>query len=127
MFDNLFEIMMKEVGCTAPWVLNQSFICQEDSKAMQAYELYQKHKENMYGICPKPCASTQTHINPQAIFDYIDESLAKGDKMGIALNFRRTVKETQEYFLENFNTLFAKIGGLIGMILGVSNEYHNSY
>ena len=40
--------------------------------------------------------------------------------MSISLFFRATVKQTEEYYIENLNSLFGKIGGLVGMILGVS-------
>ena len=52
MYSELYELMLQNVGCTVPWLLNRSNICIENTKRNLSFTLYQQNRRNQENICP---------------------------------------------------------------------------
>ena len=115
-YQRLYEISMEKVGCTVPWMKNKSNICTIKSKCHKAIKIYDLHKYNRKNICPKPCSFTNLYFSPT----YQDDNW-KGDSVAsLTLYFDGDIRIFEEYFLHNYLSLYGNIGGLVGLILGVS-------
>lgn len=114
MYQKLGNISIKEVGCTVPWLIDRSMICNQQTKAKKAFEVYQKNRRNQDDICLTPCHFSNMYFSPQVTGDY-------KEGLGWAVfYFRRDVKTTREYYLYSFSTMAAEIGAYVGLLLGAS-------
>ncbi len=117
MFDTMSDMMMKEVGCTVPWVDNPDNICKDFEKSKKAFEVYQEHRRNQQDICPNSCLFTNMYFGPPATGN---RSLDKANTGQAIFYFRRDIKITEEYYLYSFLSMVAEIGGYVGLLLGAS-------
>ena len=116
-YSKLREIMTKDVGCTIPWLPDQSNICINPEDRTKAFNLYQKNRRNQNDICPKSCKFTNMYFGPPVT------GLQNEDEQNVAraiFYFRRDIKTTTEYFLYSILSMIAEIGGYVGLLLGVS-------
>ena len=107
---------MKKFGCTVPWMMNKSHICTVKDNAIKALNFFIDNKKNQKEICPKACISTNIYLNPPVTGDNW-----YGDKIAsIMIYFKTSVKYSEEYYLQDIYMLIAQIGGIVGMMLGIS-------
>ena len=64
MYSKLFDLMVNKVGCTVPWLLNQSKICVDLEKRNQSFNLYQENRRNQENICPNSCKFSNMYFGP---------------------------------------------------------------
>ena len=116
-YSKLREIMTRDVGCTVPWLPDQSNICTEQEDRTKAFSLYQKNRRNQNDICPKSCKFTNMYFGPPV------SGLRNEGERNVAravFYFRRDIKTTTEYFLYSILSMIAEIGSYVGLLLGVS-------
>ena len=111
------DLMMKEVGCTVPWLPDKSNICQDHEKSKKAFDIYQKNRRNQQDICPNSCLFTNMYFGPPVTGIRAPDLANFG--WGV-FYFRRDIKTTNEYYLYSLLSMAAEIGGYVGLLLGAS-------
>ena len=81
----MYDIMMRELGCTVPWLINKTNICVEPDKRVKAFQLYQGNRRNQHLICHSPCTFTNMYFGPPVTGPY----LTWGQ---LVLYFRKSIK-----------------------------------
>ena len=114
-YDKLMKMMISKVGCTVPWLPDKSKICDDDTKASLAFQIYQKNRRNQRDICSSPCHFTNMYFSPMVTGDYSYKNKTWG-----VFYFRRNIKTTFEYILYSLFSMAAEIGAYIGLFLGAS-------
>ena len=112
----LYDIGMKEIGCTVPWVPKKYHICTNLEKRQKANDLFNSNKLNQNNVCPDPCNFTNIYINPPSVENF----WGGNDTAGMNLYFNNIIKVSEEYYLQNEVTLIGNIGGIVGLTLGIS-------
>ena len=112
-YQQLTSRMLKEIGCTVPWVPDKSQICTEPVQAVKALEFYHKNRRNQEDICKNSCQFTNVYLGPAV------EEIERR-KTRAVFYFRRDIKESSEYLVYQELSLLAESGGIVGLILGVS-------
>ena len=80
-------------------------------------KVYQQNRRNQMDICPNSCLFTNMYLGPPARGDM----LTGKDHFGFGVfYFRKDIKRTTEYQLYNELSMFAEIGGYVGLLLGFS-------
>ena len=82
MYSNLFDLMVKKVGCTVPWLLNQSKICVDLEKRNQSFNLYQENRRNQENICPNSCKFSNMYFGPPVTSPIDEENKQNLGKLG---------------------------------------------
>lgn len=116
-YNTLRDVMLKEYGCTVPWLPEKNKICVTESDRQNVFDLYQKNRRNQKNICPNSCLFTNMYFGPPVT------GSNNNDEQDIAkavFYFRRDIKTTTEYFLYSILSMVAEIGGYVGLLLGVS-------
>ena len=109
---NIQDFMMKNIGCTVPWLPNKSQICTNQSLKKEAFKYYRENIENIGNICQKPCQVMKVSA------DILQNIVIR--KQIIIIHFKSEVMVLEDYFLQTPLDLLANIGGYIGLFLGVS-------
>ena len=106
---------MKKVGCTVPFFNNKDHVCTQEEKAEEALQFYRNTNFEKYSHkCKKPCNYlkayfSQTQSNPNA----------QNPKLGLKFG-DDGIQVTRAYEAYGELSLFADIGGYVGMFLGLS-------
>ena len=110
----LQDVMMREVGCTVPFISNRSQVCGAGSeeKRLQAFAAYQNNRRNQDMLCANPCGFMNIYFGPP-----VEE---EDNQTRIIMYFRRDVKVTSEYYLISLVSMIAEIGGYASLLLGFS-------
>ena len=114
-YSKLKTLMNDGVGCTVPWLLDKSNICDDDARATLAFDIYQKNRRNQKDICETTCHFTNMYFSPMVTGDH-----STPDRSWGVFYFRRDIKTTNEYFLYSILSMAAEIGAYVGLLLGAS-------
>ena len=111
--EKITNALLKHPGCTVPWINLKSKICTKKSDVEIAYKFYIDNCSNGRKICDIPCNFTEVFFNPPNISP-------SNTTISAYLSFQDAIKITEEYYIYNEMTLFANIGGFLGLCLGIS-------
>ena len=110
--DKIEKFIMKEYGCTPPFVKNKEKICTNETIAKQVMEYWDSMKYETN--CPDRCKE----ILIRAM--WMRNKLTKNNSSQLNLYFPDRVKVVKSYYAYSGLSLIAEIGGYIGLFLGVS-------
>ncbi len=116
-YSRLRDLMLKDVGCTVPWLPDKSNICKDYKESKKAFEIYQQNRRNQQDICPNSCLFTNMYFGPPVT------GIRSPDFANVGWGvfyFRRDIKMTREYYLYSLLSMAAEIGGYVGLLLGAS-------
>ena len=105
---------MQEIGCTVPFFKNKDHICNDTEKAEQALEFYKLmvHKQD-FKECLKPYHYLKAYL---ILSQHVDQDFRR-----VVLKFGDDgIQMTSAYEAYGELSLFADIGGYVGMFLGLS-------
>ena len=114
--------MMQIQGCTTPFVTNKSHICTDPDKAKKALaiqsDILDGDREILVNACPKSCVQVRMVFGSQRVDDIgLDDNDVPGE---LSLYFQHTIEVSKSYWSYTGLSLFAEIGGYVGLFLGVS-------
>ena len=109
------EKSMESIGCTTPWGQNKSMICKQESKAINALELYNHYFNHETTYRPDPC--TFTSLRASVLYTNTDVT-RNISQLYCNLDDKLTLYES--YFTYSGLSLIAEIGGYVGLFLGIS-------
>ena len=105
--------MMKNVGCTVPFFNKRKHVCTDPENAAKALEIYHKNTFAFDKNCPKACNYLKVFLIPTDHSWYW--------RNGAVLNFGDDdIQVTEAYPDYGELSMFADIGGYVGMFLGLS-------
>ena len=107
---------MKGANCTVPWMPIKTKICRDHTSGKKAMDIYKENKHIDQTVCPFLCTRNSVSLDPPTISDYWYSNTTAVVK----LQFQDAIKTSEEYYLHNELSLFANIGGLLGLMLGIS-------
>ena len=110
-----FQESLQEIGCTVPFFKNKDHICNDTEKAEKALEFYKKmmHKHD-FKECLKPCHYLKAYL---ILSQYVENQQFRH----VMLKFGDDgIQMTSAYEAYGELSLFADIGGYVGMFLGLS-------
>ena len=107
------EKSLEYFGCTSPYGPNKTQICQNPDIGLNVTKLYEDTIEKHNSICLNPCSFLSIKVTKSKETFFTAYKSEK--KSYIQIVFRETVKVTTGYYLYNGLTLFAQIGGYIGL------------
>ena len=99
-------------GCTSPYGPNKTKICPNSDIGLNVTKLYEDTIEKHNFTCLNPCSFLS--INAMKTKDNCFTAWSQ-KKSYINILFQETIKVTTGYYLYNGLTLFAQIGGYIGL------------
>ena len=109
-----FQDMMEKVGCTVPFFNKRKHVCTNPEIAAKALEIYHQNSHSFDKNCPKPCNYLKAFMIP------IDHT-PRHQLRGAILNFGNDdIQVTEAYPDYGELSMFADIGGYVGMFLGLS-------
>ena len=115
-YGKLHQLLMKQAGCTIPWLPDKSNICMNSTTGQFVRNLYGSSNMNTEENCTMTCTTSETFFYPPTIEPYW-----YGNTSGaIKIFFREQIKYSKEYYIQNELLVFANIGGLLGLMLGLS-------
>ena len=115
---------MDLIGCSSPFLPFKDHICTDEKSANVANLIFEKAKMVYGGKCLNPCQYLQTLMittltnqwhNPQKL-----KFNGKNPHSKITLVFQPAVKKTTAYHSYGTLSLFAEVGGYLGLLLGYS-------
>ena len=115
---------MDLIGCSSPFLPFKDHICTDENSANNASLIFEKAKAVYGGKCLRPCqylqtlmitTLTNTWMNPQKLKFNGKKAFSK-----ITLVFQPAVKKTTAYYSYGTLSLFAEVGGYLGLLLGYS-------
>lgn len=113
------ERTKNEGGCTVPWVMDDNEgttkICKDPENINATFWTHWNHVTNQKDDCPVPCHTLQIILGAKNYFQNTNNSHAR-----IILYFAPRTMVSQELLLYTPLSLFAEIGGYVGLLLGVS-------
>ena len=114
--DDCFEaLIMKEsmetLNCTWPFLDNKAHICTDLNKTKEAFKIGSKYYKTTDSRCPRPCTFVKVL--------YVTKE-KKSNKKFIKIKYPLSIKVIQSYYIYDFLSLFAEIGGYVGLFLGYS-------
>ena len=143
-YDNCFDerlttMLLTEGGCTPPYVINKTNICnsQSDWKKFAAASSQRDSlvKSHRYRICPRPCATMRgnlkfvteipmKHCNRCGTFagnKTLKQLVPQGANLSrIILTIKEEFEVTRSFFAYTPIAFFAEIGGYLGLFIGFS-------
>lgn len=118
-YGHLDDKILKETGCTTPFGLSTEKICKNQTQGFSASNTFfglTKFKGSLG--CRHPCSYVKVTKEKLEISD--DDSNATRIYPGVYLQFDDEVTVIETQFAYSSLSLFAEIGGYIGLLLGVS-------
>ena len=110
-----FQESLQEVGCTVPFFKTKDHVCNDVEKAEKALEFYKKmmHKHD-FKECLKPCHYLKAYL---ILSQYVENQQFRH----VMLKFGDDgIQVTSAFEAYGELSLFADIGGYVGMFLGLS-------
>ena len=114
-YDKMYTLLMGEHNCSVPWLPKKSTICTNTTISYKAMNTYVRNQNTENG-CPSFCTTTDIFLDPP----FVDENWFGNSSAIIKFYFKKVIKNSEEYYLYNELSLFANIGGLLGLMLGIS-------
>ena len=106
---HMLNITRSKNGCTTPWVLNTTNICNEKGNIKRACQIGYERGNNQFNDCKLPCETLKISLGDKDYaFPY--------SGINLELHFPARILLTEEKYLYNFINLVAEIGGLIGLV-----------
>lgn len=109
---------MRKTGCTAPYFTDKNNICTKCTLRKEVHKLFNQTRE-IFKSCLHPC----TYVRGQMITSHFEEYIkAEGTKVlsRLELHFEPAVKKTKDFYSYGSLSLFAEVGGYMGLLLGYS-------
>ena len=106
---HMLNITRSKNGCTTPWVLNTTNICNENGNIKGACQIDYERGKNQFNECKLPCETLKISLGDK---DYSTPYSG----INLELHFPAKILLTEEKYLYNFINLVAEIGGLIGLV-----------
>ena len=119
----LYNKLVSKFGCTVPSLMIKDKICKSQNLGYQVfYEAndyyYMDHSKN--NGCNEPC----NFISVQLEFNSFEDTTGLLEKFNLTaalrISFKQRVTKVVSYYLYDFYSLFAEIGGLMGLFTGLS-------
>ena len=106
---------MEKIGCTSPYGLNISNVCNGRNKSSEALSLFEAITSNDKNVdqCPIPCSFISSSFTPMDSFETQNND-------SIFLKFDKFIKVTKANYFYNFLELMAELGGYTGLFWGLS-------
>ena len=107
--------------CLVPWFPQQyslnyignHTVCTDEKDIVSSFNIYHKRITNQQNDCNRPCKSLVLNIGGKNYEKKENQTL-------LYLYFSMTSAKTTERYLYSFTTMFAEIGGYLGLLLGYS-------
>ena len=108
----IFEESIKKVGCTWPWLKNQSKICTDETKSQEAKDIGTDIlKGNIATDCPDSCSYIKATYSTR---------MMGSTAHFIKFSFPQSIKVFEAYYDYDEISLIAEVGGYVGLFLGWS-------
>ncbi|XP_040576980.1 uncharacterized protein [Lepeophtheirus salmonis] len=116
MYQRITDLMVDQLGCVSPWVKNTSFeICKESTKMNASFWITYQRITNQESDCPNPCNFLLISVGDKNVL------LRNGSKYAyIFYYFAPRVTISKENYLYSGLSVFAEIGGYMGLLMGIS-------
>ena len=112
----LVQMMEENFGCTTPWFVgNNSRICTDPEKVRGSFDIMYTRSTNQMNDCNVPCHRLETFVSGKNTDTAKTENETK-----INLYFQPSTMISEEHILYTAVSLFAEIGGYMGLLLGYS-------
>ena len=110
----IFQESIETLGCTVPFFEDKGHVCTDEIKAEKALKIYQKYERKRAKSCLEHCNYLKAYLmqsshNPESKVKQV--LLRFGDD---------SIQVTSAYEAYGGLSLFADIGGYVGMFLGLS-------
>ena len=113
-----FQESEREIGCTTPYNLEKSNVCNDKDNATKAYRIFQDitvwNQTKSLQLCQKPC---QQYI---ITFSNKEQNFIHRNYIRATLEFPKFVRVSSSSYSYTFLELIAEVGGYVGLFLGVS-------
>ena len=106
-----------EDNCTVPYIRNDSNICTKPKDINTAFWIAWNRVTNQKKDCNIPCHSTTVNLGAK---NYQNKTIEKQSYGLLYLYYAPRATKSIEHVLYTVLTLFAEIGGYVGLILGYS-------
>ena len=107
------RISLEKFGCTNPYGYNKTKICQDPIISSKVIEIYTNKIEKRHNKCLNPCSFFSIMAIKMSATE-IPTFFGKA-RSQIKINFKENIKVTTGYYLYSGLSLFAEIGGYIGL------------
>ena len=110
---------MEKFGCTSPYFASKENICTNITHSREVIKILDQAKRIFGKRCLHPCKYLQAQfiLTEEAGYMY----KCKGRKCSrIELNFQAVTKKTTAFYSYDTLSLFAEVGGYLGLLLGYS-------
>ena len=108
---------MEKFGCIGPYYNNKEHICTNLTQSKKIKKMYTNGKK-YYQKCLHPCKYLHLQLS-QTLEGDMQESL-NDEVSKTSFNFQPVVRKTKAYYSYGTLTLFAEVGGYLGLLLGYS-------
>jgi len=120
--DHMHSQTQSEEGCTVPWLLDENLegtsnICTEPKNINITFWEAWNRVTNQKKDCPVPCDSLLVSLGAK---NYKKKNISEQDYGLLYLYFAPRTMFSEELILYTPLSLFAEIGGYVGLLLGVS-------
>jgi hypothetical protein len=75
---HLYQLMLDTVGCTSPWVFNQSNICRTHNESLKAFDISWNYAYNKNMTCLGPCRFFLVNVGSKNV--EVMESSSRGEQ-----------------------------------------------
>ena len=110
---------IEEFGCTSPFGINKTKICQNTDAIAKVKEIYTDKIEKHNSTCLNPCSFFPI-MTLKTKEKRIPCSFCKSQGSQVEITFKGYIKVSTSYYLYSGLSLIAEVGGYVGLFLGVS-------
>ena len=115
MYGRLLKLMKERAGCRTPWIVKSDVpICTEAEAVNETYWLQFDKITNQDRDCQLPCESIEIGLSGKNTYSI------SGNYSQVYLYFAPMVMNSEEHWLYTSLSLFAEIGGYLGLLMGYS-------
>ena len=104
-------------NCTVPYVRDDGKICTQADDIKTAFWIHWNQVTNQKKDCNIPCRSLTVNLGAK---NYVKKNISDQDYALLYLYYAPRVTQSIEHWLYTVLSLFAEIGGYVGLILGYS-------
>jgi len=101
-------------SCTVPWVPNDKHVCTSEQDMNTSYWTHYNRITNQQEDCPNPCAFLSVTAGGR------NREQMQTNKSQVYFYFQSKTMINEESLLYTALSLFAEIGGYVGLLLGVA-------